>query len=1248
MPTCPQTFVPNWTLNFPAASPSAREQFAMAYDAMHGRVVLFGGFNGSSYVSDTWLWNGTTWALQTPTSSPTARYGACMAYDAAQGNVVLFGGDGPSGYLNDTWVWDGANWTEESPSSSPPERYAATMAYDAAHSQVVLFGGYNSISGALGDTWAWNGNNWALETPATSPSARYAAAMAFDAAHGQTVLFGGFSGSAYLGDTWVWNGTGWTNENPATSPSARIGPAAAYDVALGHVVLFGGYEGDDLGDTWVWGGTNWTQEASATSPTGRQNSSMAYDAAHGHVVLFGGFRGSSSLADTWDYGQGDFGSVSISATGTAQMLDFSIPGGTTVGSIGVLTQGAPNLDFTDVGDGTCTATTYASATNCAVDVQFAPRFAGLRMGAVVFKDGSGNVLSTTYIYGIGAGPQIAFEPAAITLMGGGGFSAPEGVAVDGIGNVYLADYGDSAVYEMSAGCASASCVTRLGGSFYQPWGLTVDGIGNVYVADTGHSAVKEMPPGCSSSSCVTKLGGGFSHPTGTAVDGNGDVYVGDYLNNAVKEMPPGCATSSCVTTLGAGFSFPRGVAVDGGGNVYVADSGNSAVKEMPAGCASSSCVNTLGGGFSIPTGIAVDGAGNVYVADGANNAAYEMPPGCASSSCVTVLGGGFDEPEGVTLDGSGNVYVGDSNNNAVKELNAATPPTLSFPTATAVGSTDTTDGTLTAQVFNIGNASLVFSDLAYPTDFVEASDTNPCTSTTTLSAGQECDVPVQFAPQNPGSPLSENVTLTNNNLNGTNVQQSIPLSGTAEEPAGTMFSPPPGSTLTAATITFRWNAGLTGVTGYYLWIGTTPGGYDLANQGPFSGTTATVTLPINGAPIYVRLWTFLNGGATQLYNDYTYTEATPSAAAITSPSNGSSLTSASTTFNWSPGSGGVTAYYLWIGTTPGAADLVNIGPLSTTSATVNLPTNGTPIYVRLWTFINGGSTQLHNDYTYTEAGPAAITSPTAGSTLTSASTTFNWSAGPTGATYYLWIGTTPGGYDLANMGPISGTSAAVNLPTNGAAIYVRLWTFINGGATQFHNDYTYTENSPAAAAITSPSNGSALLSASTTFNWSAGSGGAITYYLWVGTSPGAANLINIGPLSGTSAIVNLATNGTPIYVRLWTFINGGATQLSNNYNYTEATVAAAAITSPSNASTLAGASTTFNWNPGSGGVTGYYLWVGTTPGTADVANIGPISGTSATVTLPTNGVPIYVRLWTFINGGATQLSNDYAYTEAGP
>jgi hypothetical protein len=87
-----------------------------------------------------------------------------------------------------------------------------------------------------------------------------------------------------------------------------------------------------------------------------------------------------------------------------------------------------------------------------------------------------------------------------------------------------------------------------------------------------------------------------------------------------------------------------------------------------------------------------------------------------------------------------------------------------------------------------------------------------------------------------------------------------------------------------------------------------------------------------------------------------------------------------------------------------------------------------------------------------------ITSPTPGSTLTSASTTFTWSAGTGGPiTYYLWVGTSPGTANLIDTGAETGTSATVNLPTSGATIYVRLWTFIAGGATQFHNDYTYTE-----------------------------------------------------------------------------------------------------------------------------------------------------------------------------------------------
>ena len=153
-----------------------------------------------------------------------------------------------------------------------------------------------------------------------------------------------------------------------------------------------------------------------------------------------------------------------------------------------------------------------------------------------------------------------------------------------------------------------------------------------------------------------------------------------------------------------------------------------------------------------------------------------------------------------------------------------------------------------------------------------------------------------------------------------------------------------------------------------------------------SAATGTVTFYNNGN-IFLGSGTVSGGVATfsistlavgsysitaAYSGDSNYSPATSSAeslsvsvpAAITSPAPGSTLTSASTTFTWSGGSAGTTGYYLHVGTSPGAADLVNIGPLSGTSATVNLPTDGATIYVELQTVINGSS--LFNSYTYTE------------------------------------------------------------------------------------------------------------------------------------------------------------------------------------------------------------------------------------------------------------------------------------------
>jgi hypothetical protein len=165
-------------------------------------------------------------------------------------------------------------------------------------------------------------------------------------------------------------------------------------------------------------------------------------------------------------------------------------------------------------------------------------------------------------------------------------------------------------------------VNTLGSGFFNPAGVAVDGSGNVYVADFGNHAVKEILA-AGGYTTVTTLGGGFGGPEGVAVDGAGNVFVADTMDNAVKEMPPGCFSSSCVVTLGNGFLYPSGVAVEANGNVLVADPNNHAIYEMVA-AGGYTTVNTLSGGFSKPFGIALDGSGNVFVGDYTNSSIAEL------------------------------------------------------------------------------------------------------------------------------------------------------------------------------------------------------------------------------------------------------------------------------------------------------------------------------------------------------------------------------------------------------------------------------------------------------------------------------------------------------------------------------------------------------------------------------------------------------------------------------------------------
>ena len=161
-------------------------------------------------------------------------------------------------------------------------------------------------------------------------------------------------------------------------------------------------------------------------------------------------------------------------------------------------------------------------------------------------------------------------------------------------------------------------------------------------------------------------------------------------------------------------------------------------------------------------------------------------------------------------------------------------------------------------------------------------------------------------------------------------------------------------------------------------------------------------IPLTGATIYARLWSLIGGA--WVFNDYTYTGG--GKATISSPTPGSMLTGSSVTFVWNPGAG-ATAYWLDVGTVQGQGNIFGNNVGSVTSQLVNgIPLTGGTIFVRLWSFIGG--VWQSNDYTYTAASKATMSTPAPGSMLSGSSVTFIWNAGVGATAYWLDVGTAQG------------------------------------------------------------------------------------------------------------------------------------------------------------------------------------------------------------------------------------------------
>jgi hypothetical protein len=246
------------------------------------------------------------------------------------------------------------------------------------------------------------------------------------------------------------------------------------------------------------------------------------------------------------------------------------------------------------------------------------------------------------------------------------FFAPQGIALDSVGTLYVADSLNATIRKISSGGSVSTLAGSAGnygpddgtGSsarFYLPVGIAVDSLGYVYVADAWNQTIRKITPGGVVSTLAGSAGNAgcadgtnsvarFNGPTGIAVDSAGNLYVSDFFNHTIRKVTP---TGNVTTVAGlagvwgtadgtnnaARFFEPAGVTMDAAGNLYVADSGNCTVREL-ALVGTNWVVSTVAGlagvggsmggvgtdvRFNYPAGVAVNSAGLLYIADTGNN-----------------------------------------------------------------------------------------------------------------------------------------------------------------------------------------------------------------------------------------------------------------------------------------------------------------------------------------------------------------------------------------------------------------------------------------------------------------------------------------------------------------------------------------------------------------------------------------------------------------------------------------------------
>ena len=268
---------------------------------------------------------------------------------------------------------------------------------------------------------------------------------------------------------------------------------------------------------------------------------------------------------------------------------------------------------------------------------------------------------------------------------GGGLSGGIGIAIDAGGSVWVANNGvfgktfGNGVSELnSSGVPLSPSGGYTGGGLLEPNAIAIDSSGHIWVTNQGSGSITELNGyGTPLSPSSGYTGGGSNGPNGIAIDGSGNIWAGNLANDVTELSDNGQALSPSGGYTAPNMAEPVAVAIDPAGNVWVANGQNSSITELnDQGAALSPAGGYTGGGLSSPRGlgIAIDAGGNVWVANNGNGSVTELSSsGAPLSPSTGYSGGGLNQPNAIALDGSGNVWVANNYNGVTELVGIAVP-----------------------------------------------------------------------------------------------------------------------------------------------------------------------------------------------------------------------------------------------------------------------------------------------------------------------------------------------------------------------------------------------------------------------------------------------------------------------------------------------------------------------------------------------------------------------------------------------